>query len=75
MKHWPQIFRCRRLVIAAMLADGHLPRPEQFERAGLPALVPASDLVKLANQADPRDTPEAREWRANQRRRLSHPSF
>jgi hypothetical protein len=37
--------RVRRLALAAMLAEGGVPRPEQFVRAGLPPLVRAVDMV------------------------------
>ena len=39
------IQRVRRLALAAMLAEGGVPRPEQFKRAGLPPLFKASDML------------------------------
>jgi len=67
MPHDPTIYRVRRLVLAAMLADGSLPRPEQFERAGLPPLVPAE-------QISPPPIAEAADWR-QRARRAPGPSF
>lgn len=75
MSRVADVLRARRLALAAMLAEGGLPRPEQFRRAGLPVLVRASHLVAPADEVEARETAEAREWREHQRRRLSHPGF
>ena len=45
MKESP-VIRVRRLALGAMLTEGGLPEPWQFERAGLPPLFRASDLLR-----------------------------
>ena len=37
-----EIMRARRLVLGQIIAAGGVPRPEQFQRAGLPPLFRAS---------------------------------
>lgn len=69
------IIRVRRLALTAMLAEGGLPRPEQFRRAGLPPLYRASDLLLAGDVEGEAEPAETREYRANRKRRLAHPGF
>jgi len=71
----PQLLRAKRMVIAEIIRGGGLPRPDQFERAGLPVLVLAADMRPGEMHAEYAPTAESLEWRANQKRRLSHPGF
>jgi hypothetical protein len=48
----PEQLRARRLALGALIAEGGCPAAWQFQRAGLPALVRASDLVVAANLVD-----------------------
>jgi len=75
-----ELLRARRLVLGAMLADGHVPTPGMFVRAGLPAVFRASEWLaaEAANKAevntdsvgpDERTTPDGLAWAAEQRRR------
>jgi len=43
----PEVLQARRLALSAMIAQGGLPRPGEFRRAGLPVLVRASDLLAI----------------------------
>jgi hypothetical protein len=76
-----ELLRARRLALAAMLAEGGIPCPGQFVRAGLPPLFRASEwmLAGAVHDAecaavgvvpDARTTSEATASGESQRRRL-----
>jgi len=62
----PELLQARRLALSAMIAEGGLPRPGQFVRAGLPVLVRASDLLAVETITEAMD--EARGARAGRLR-------
>jgi len=42
-----ETIRARRLALSEMISAGGMPEPWQFQRAGLPVLVRASDLLAV----------------------------
>lgn len=44
------IIRARRLALSRIIAEGGLPSINQFRRAGLPPLVPASEMLAVTQQ-------------------------
>jgi hypothetical protein len=61
-----EMLQARRLALSAMIAEGGLPRPGQFIRAGLPVLVRASDLLAVETITEAMD--EARGARPGRKR-------
>jgi len=62
----PEMLRVRRAALAEIIRAGGCPEPWQFERAGLPVLVRASDLLAVEAVTDAMN--EARAQRPRPRR-------